>query len=224
MEVFSLPETVSGLFFDIDGTLYNHREYEEHQYAVLYDALALSIGRPVDSLRLEIETWRADQTPKPSLGTAFARWGAEIPLSVTWRSRYITPEDYLHHDPQLRKTLDSLLIGPADGPARVMVAVTNNPSDVGWRTLRCLGVEDCFSAVVGLDSAGGSKPDSRHFDIALELAGVEPAEGLSVGDRYEIDIVPALKRGMGGVLVGSMEDVYTLSDLLSGMRAACDGP
>jgi FMN phosphatase YigB (HAD superfamily) len=214
MEVFSLPERIRGLFFDIDNTLYTHEAYAAHQYDVLYQALSRHLGARVSDLRGEIEAWRSSQAAarggKPSLGTAFAHWEADIETSVLWRSRYIRPEQYLTEDRRLQETLRRFA-GPED---LAMVAVTNNPSDIGWRTLECLGIRGFFAGVVGLDHTLASKPDSDHFDRALAIAGLPPERCVSIGDRFGIDIAPALERGMGGILVDGVREVYELPGLI----------
>jgi phosphoglycolate phosphatase/putative hydrolase of the HAD superfamily len=37
-----------------------------------------------------------------------------------------------------------------------------------------------------------------------------------VGDRYDVDIAPALELGMGGILVEGVEEVYSLKGFLNG--------
>ena len=46
--------------------------------------------------------------------------------------------------------------------------------------------------------------------LAAASLGLAAPEIISVGDRYEVDIEPALVLGMGGILVDGVEDVYRL--------------
>lgn len=242
MKIFSIPQTIDVICFDIDSTLYTHPGYAAHQYDVLYDALSRHLRQNDDGLREQlreqIEAWRIEQAGgtegnKPSLGTAFTHFGADISLSIRWRSEYIRPEDYLQPDARLNETLSSLssicgrrsienhLWQPGDpesgsreslGGAVVFAAVTNNPVDIARRTLHALGVERHFSRIVGLDTAGRSKPESPHYDLALGSS--DPCNALAVGDRYHVDIQPALERKMGAVLVDGVEDVYELPRII----------
>lgn len=214
MKVYAVPRRIDGFFFDIDNTLYSDSGYNDHQYQVLYDALADKLGVEHAALRREVETWRNEQQKlnggrRPSLGNSFVRWGTNISQSISWRSQYIKPEAYLSRDPRLIQSLERLR-----GDHRRLVAVTNNPSDIGWRTLTCLGVANLFTSVVGLDDAGASKPDSPHFVLALQRIGREPQGVLAVGDRYSVDVEPAMKLGCGGVVVDGVEDVYALPELI----------
>lgn len=50
---------------------------------------------------------------------------------------------------------------------------------------------------------GWLKPDPRAFEMALDAIGVEPHEAVYVGDRLKVDVEPARKVGMWGVLINS---------------------
>jgi phosphoglycolate phosphatase/putative hydrolase of the HAD superfamily len=95
----------------------------------------------------------------------------------------------------------------------MLAVVTNNPVLIARKTLAVLGVEDCFSAVVGLDTCLVSKPHEAPFLKATALCGASPETCVAVGDRYDIDIALPLKLGMGGVLADGVEDVYRLRHL-----------
>jgi FMN phosphatase YigB (HAD superfamily) len=97
----------------------------------------------------------------------------------------------------------------------VLVALTNNPSDIALRTLRCLGVAEHFTDIVGIDDTFASKPDLAPFRMALQLARHPANQVAVVGDRYDADIAPALELGMAGVLVDGVKDVYLLPEFLS---------
>jgi phosphoglycolate phosphatase/putative hydrolase of the HAD superfamily len=75
-------------------------------------------------------------------------------------------------------------------------------------------VEDCFTAITGLDTCMVSKPHRLPFRRAAESLGLAPEHCISIGDRYEIDIALPLDMGMGGILVEGVEDVYALPELL----------
>ena len=86
---------------------------------------------------------------------------------------------------------------------------------IGRKTLETLGVESLFTEILGLDSTMKSKPDPENFLLAAKRMGCAPDRMISVGDRYAVDIEPALSLGMGGILVEGVGDVYTLPELLA---------
>ena len=57
--------------------------------------------------------------------------------------------------------------------------------------LETAGLRRFLDFVVDSGKVGVEKPDPRIFQIALEHAGVAPAEAVHVGDVYEVDVVGA---------------------------------
>jgi len=69
------------------------------------------------------------------------------------------------------------------------------------RLLEELGVRSRFDVRVISGVEGVEKPDPRIFRLAMERAGVEPADSVYVGDNPELDVAPALALGMFPVLI-----------------------
>ena len=111
-------------------------------------------------------------------------------------------------DEELQKTLAAL------SERYKLLCVTNNPILPAQKTLAALGVEKWIEVLVGLDSCNLSKPAKEPFLLAASKAGVPPQNIISVGDRYDLDIAPALELGMGGVLVRGVADVCKLIELM----------
>jgi len=217
MQFHSLPGRIEGLAFDIDKTLYDNDYYARNQIDLLIERLAQERSETVAETRRAILRWQeeyaqANDGARQSLGNTFAALGIPIQTSVAWREELIHPEHYLQPDEYLHRAIEEL-----SGEYRV-IAVTNNPVRVGRAALEALGVGGLFPHVVGLDSTLRSKPDPAAFRYAAEALGLSPESVVSVGDRYEVDIVPALSLGMGGVLVDGVHDVYSLPRALASER------
>ena len=215
METYTLPPVIRGLIFDMDLTLYRNEAYYASQMSNQVTLLAGDLGWSVADLESRLEAWTSGYIlthggRKPSFGnTLLGALGYPIEKSVELRRRAIRPEDYLAPDPELAKTLETL-----EGRYR-LVLVTNNPADVAVRTLEVLGVRQYFPRIIGLDEAGHSKPHPAAFDLAYRFLGLPPEQVVSVGDRYPVDLEFPVSRGSGGILVGSMADVYVLPLVLS---------
>jgi phosphoglycolate phosphatase/putative hydrolase of the HAD superfamily len=95
-----------------------------------------------------------------------------------------------------------------------LALVSNNPRSVVEASLACLDVGSAFELAIGLDDSLRSKPDPASFILALSRLGLGAESCLSIGDRYDVDIAPALGLGMGAILVDGVEDVYRLPDCL----------
>jgi FMN phosphatase YigB (HAD superfamily) len=219
MKTFALPAVVRGLMFDMDLTLYRNEEYYHSQIENQVVLLAADRGQSESELWATLRSWeeayrRDHDGRKPSFGnTLLGALGYPIEQSVALRRRAIRPEDYLAPDPRLGETLATL------SQRYALVLVTNNPSDVAHRTLEVLGVRKWFPRVIGLDEAGHSKPHPAAFDLAYQTLGLPAAQVVSIGDRVPVDLEVPLSRGSGGVLIESMEDVYSLPRVLAGGKS-----
>lgn len=219
MNICRLPQRVLGVLFDMDMTLYTHPDYAQFQIDALIRRLADLRGVSFEEMGERIAACRRDWAASHngaavSLGNVFTAFGISTEESVRWREELCEPARYLREDPKLRERLVSLRAFAG------LAVVTNNPVLVARKTLTALGVIDCFSAVVGLDTCGVSKPHPAPFLKAAELLGAHPASCVSIGDRYDIDIALPLELGMGGIVVDGVEDVYEAALLLAAPATA----
>jgi len=216
MKLYHIPHQISGLIFDMDGTLYTHHEYAEHQNIVLIQRLAELRGQSYEAMRIQIDEYRrawaeAQGGETSSLGNTMTAFGISIEESIRWRSELIHPEHFLAPDPELRQTLIDLRRRAG------LAVVTNNPTDIARRTLSTLGVLDLFSSIVGLDTFKASKPHDQSFLKAASDLGTPPEACVAIGDRYDIDIALPLELGMGGILVDGVEDVHQILTILQNL-------
>lgn len=205
-----MPEIVHGFIFDMDNTLYTNHDYSIHQEQVLVNRLAQEMGIGQTDCQSRVDQWRNNQAAanggrRPSLGTSFCHFGIPIATSIEWRRQLITPELYLKPDPALAYCLEQ-------GFGRIRLAVvTNNPVETACRTFKALGINPAvFVAIIGLDTTGVSKPDPAAFQLASQYLDCPPEKTVSLGDRFEIDLEPALQLGMGAILVEHSNEILDL--------------
>ena len=210
---YSVPKDLRAIIFDIDSTLYTNAAYAFEQVECQVRRFASLRGITNEVARKMVSDYRkkyARETggKKVSLSNTLLQFGITIEQSVQWRRELIEPADFLGRDEKLRETLLAL------GARFKLLCVTNNPILPARKTLQALGVDDLIEVLVGLDSCNLSKPAKEPFELAAREAGVASANIVSVGDRYDLDIAPALELGMGGVLVRGVSDVCKLPELL----------
>jgi phosphoglycolate phosphatase/putative hydrolase of the HAD superfamily len=213
MKIYKLPETVLALVFDLDLTLYISPEYGKAQNDSLVARLGEVMGRSFEEMDREVNDYRSRFTAsqggkKPSLTSILLNYGISIADNIRWREETCEPARFLGEDKKLKKTLSELSARYALG------VVTNNPVLVARRTLAVLGVEDCFGALVGLDTCMTAKPGRLPFVRITEFLGRKVETCVSIGDRYDIDLALPMELGMGGILVDGVEDVYGLPEIL----------
>ncbi len=213
MKICRLPEKIKTIIFDIDSTLYTNETYVSHQSEVQLRRFANVRGISEKKARTMFDDYRSEWSKthggqKISESNTLAALGIPIETTVVWRNELIEPADFLSRDERLLDVLQMLKKSCA------LVCVTNNPIGVGRKTLSVLGVEDCIAYVIGLDTFKKSKPAREPFEEAARRTEAAIEECLSVGDRYDIDIVLPLEMGMGGILVDGVSDVYELEKVL----------
>lgn len=213
MRLIRIPPRADTLIFDIDGTLYSNRAYAAHQESSQVRRLAMARGLTEDRAAGMLAEARAGRKrmglPATSMGNLFLGFGIDMASIVRWREEEIRPRDWLVPDAALRDALGKL------GRDYRLLALTNNPRKVGLESLEALGVSGLFSGLMGLDDTGESKPSSRPFAVLCERMEADPSVCISVGDRLDVDIEPALALGMGGILVDGVRDLYALPGILA---------
>lgn len=214
MKIYKIPPQLKAIIFDIDSTLYSHKEYALQQNQIQIHHYGQLEGISDQEALQRIEATRKNWAEKHngeilSLGNTFVQLGYPIEESIRWREALLEPADFLVKNHKLVATLEVL------SKNYRLACLTNNPVLVGRKTLVALGVEDFFPLVIGLDTCKVSKPHSAPFLLAVEKLGCKTEHCLSVGDRFNIDIELPLELGMGGILVAGVEDVYQLPQLLT---------
>lgn len=102
---------------------------------------------------------------------------------------------------QMRPDMPALLRRLVDRGLKLGI-VANQPAQMAERFER-EGIASLF-AYLGLTGLTGlRKPDPRAFTVACESLGVTAAETIMVGDRIDVDIVPAKALGMATVQLRS---------------------
>ncbi len=214
MRILAIGAEPAALIFDLDSTLYTDPEYAAFQEDVLVARLGRELGLTLEAAAARIEALRTERSNaglgKTSLGRLFAELGIDIATSVRWREECIEPAEWLHRDAKLDRALGLL------SERYALALATNNPRLVGEKSLKALGVRSRFAVLVGLDDTLRSKPAREPFQETARRLGVEASRCVSIGDRFDVDLAPALDLGMGAILVDGVEDVYSLPAAFAG--------
>jgi FMN phosphatase YigB (HAD superfamily) len=213
MKVVAIGDEPSALIFDLDNTLYTNPAYAASQEEALVERLARELSLAPEAAAARIAALRAERAAAglgaTSLGKLFAALGIEIATSVRWREECIEPGKWLKRDSRLDRALGLLAKDYA------LALMTNNPRLVGEKSLEALGVRAHFSVLVGLDDTLSGKPSHEPFMETARRLGLEASRCVSIGDRFDVDLAPAMELGMGAILVAGVEDVYRLPAALA---------
>ena len=198
---------ISGLIFDLDGTLYRQGPVRR---AMLWRLLQAGARRPVSTWRdwRLIHYYRKAQEhlrncPEPlasrqlrlacdwsgqdpeQAAKVITHWMEDAPLEEV--ARYVRPgiADFL----EVARSRGMRLGLVSDYPAT--------------RKLQAMGLGDYFSVVLTAQDArvGLFKPSPNGLKAALEDLGVEPGSAVYIGDRPSVDGETAHRAGVAGVIL-----------------------
>ena len=207
------PRRIRAVLFDLDDTLFAHRE---------------SVEAGIHAYRATLGGDIAAATPSAE----FARWNAleeehyhrYLAGEVDWHEQrrarargFVAPYGLELDDEAAEAWFESYLVHyreswtlhPDVEPCFAAIA----PRELGLITNGELSFQSTKIVGTGLDAlipldrvvasgeVGVAKPDARIFEIAAELLGVAPAEACYVGDRLRTDAIGAAEAGLLGVWI-----------------------
>lgn len=183
------------LAWDLDGTLYPstpplNRAIDE----AIVSALAAARATSLQDARHYYETTKATLKSSTKVLNSVGIDGQKFFIDL-WNTlpleRYIAPNN----------ELAALFTQPL--PLQHYLHTNSNTPTIVARKLACLGIAvNSFTQIMTFPIQGIQKPDAAAFDLLIERAGCQPQEILYLGDRAEVDLVPAHSRGLYTALIG----------------------
>jgi putative hydrolase of the HAD superfamily len=204
--------------FDLDDTLFAHREAVERGLAAHRRALGGEIAAADDEAEntrwyeLEEEHYHRYLTGELDfLGQRRARarsfvspYGLVLETDTeadAWFDSYLVhyENNWTLHDDTL-PCLDALTAESVSGPPPLRIGlVTNGDIDFQTAKLRGTGLLPRIEHIIASGSVGISKPDAAIFAHACAVFDCEPGEAAYIGDRLTTDALGASAAGLLGV-------------------------
>jgi putative hydrolase of the HAD superfamily len=194
------------IFFDIDGTLVDHRSASASASLALYDQFPGAIG---------FERSRFPAIWEGILEKHFLRFcRGEISLVEQRRARMrevFAAPDMSRDEADARyrvfvREYEALVqaYGDAAGCLRALAAkplgiISNGARDQQIGKLGRAGFLECFSVMVYAEDIGLGKPAAAIFLEACRKAGRRPEACVYIGDNVETDVLPSRALGMRGI-------------------------
>ena len=151
------------------------------------------------------------------------RDGATVAALDAWRRGYNPPRGlWTALEPEAAEAL-ALARG-----AGLRTAVISNSNGTVADILAGLGLARHLDFIIDSSEVGVEKPDPRIFRIALDRAGLRPAEAAYVGDLYSVDVLGARAAGLHPILMDPgrcwpPRDCPTAATALDAVRQLLDG-
>ncbi len=202
---------LKAIIFDLDGTLYKSPEvYQQfaeaayHTYAKIKNTTKEKAKEILEKKREELRKIRGFPVPYT---LALIEFGISI---EKWHEENIAFFDagaFLKPDTELKQVLQKLK------QKYIIAVLTNNNKIQTDRILGALDIKDLFDYIFTYESFKLIKPNPEIFRNVVNKLGLKPDECLMVGDRYDVDLVPAKEIGMKIYEVKGPEQIPDLLEI-----------
>jgi len=206
---FSHP--LSHVIFDLDQTLFWSERFQKansHQSVTcVADYLSVSFETAELLLNKRYAKLEQDIGYPPALSTTLISIG--IPLSI-WDSyqQLINIDNIIYPDNSVIRVLEKM------SSAYSLLLYTNMCRNLSDKIIARLQIFNFFQVILTPQDTNSTKPNIGVIR-SLEKEGVLSLRTtLSVGDRYEIDIVPICDMGGWGYIVSTSKDLFNLPKFL----------
>jgi HAD superfamily hydrolase (TIGR01549 family) len=181
------------ILFDLDGTLYDSKEYSEYFDSEITQIVAnlLHLERN-DASRL----LQARRKELVTLTRAVESMGIDRQEFHRVVAARLEPARYLSHNEEARNAIRQLR---TDG-AKIGL-VSNSGRGMVVKILGALGLEPALFDVIVTGTDVEPKPSHQPFEYALDKLRCDRAETVYIGDRDEAEIRPAHEIGLRTILI-----------------------
>lgn len=198
---------IRAILFDVGGPLEDTAQLDDRADGLIVDLFRRESVhlQPADYLVAETETL-ASRAPDFWRGVIWRLAGRAPALAHTVWTRFAQARGADSKGVARSGMVELIASLHAGGIG--LVALDDAPRDLGAR-IDALGYGALFDAAISAAALDTAKPDPRLLRAAAEACGAEPGECLVVGDRIDMDVVPARRLGMATIWlrVGRWRDV-----------------
>ena len=224
-------KNVRMIFFDIDGTLLDHKGAEAEGIKAFYESNVFDKLCNFESFK---QAWvkYSDKNFNKFLNKEcnFEEQRAmriidvynEFNKKIEYKEALGKFGDYLIAYERAWKAYDDVINCLKSLKGYKIGIISNGDYNQQIEKLKRMNIYTCFCDVVAAGEVGYAKPDSKIFEIACERNNIGINEACYVGDNIKTDIVPAEAIGMKAVLIdrnksnsveGTINRIYSLNDL-----------
>ena len=190
---------IKEVWFDLNGTLtLQTPEFLEAQDTLCYEAYSEATHQPITN-ELKAE-YKAAYKEHGSKSAVFKALG--MPQEF-WQNYFNTLDEseYYKPDERIYKTVDAIR------KLRPIGLLSNSTPDRIDRTLKTVNIDPSwFTHILSNYDISEPKPNLEGFQLMIERSGANPDELIFVGDREDVDILPAKKLGIKTVMVWGRSD------------------
>lgn len=185
---------IKAFIFDLDGTLYETKAMDEANKLALTKSVASHFGiADVEaSQRLLDQAFRrSNSSERGSLLGAAQDLGVSLASITNNQSRYVQPERLIRKDDEVSIAIIEL------SKSYKIALLTNTRTSIAVRAVEAIGIpSEIFDEVRGGDKLSSPKPSKLDILDMCRKMKINPSETISVGDRWSVDLEPAVEAGL----------------------------
>jgi len=213
MKRFLYSNSFRLIIFDLDGTFYSRDRYIATYYKFAVQAICKLLSLSEGEVKEYLSQERITPDPTTSTGSVsslVAKLGISKEIWNNYRNEHFDVSELILKNEQLTEVIAKL------EQTCKLVLFTNNTDLMTNKILVRLGLMiDSFEYVITSDSSMGMKPYGHEvFYYLRDQTHIKFTEMLSIGDRYEVDIVPLIELGGSGVLITSPEELRDIIPII----------
>lgn len=182
------------LVWDLDGTLYKSipqmvQVIEKACINILFEHKQITPEAAFELFYKTREIYKGNTKSLAALGC-----GPRIEI-IKKIEKLVDKASFLNKDPKLQQLFQEL-----SSFRHILLSDTSHQVIV--KELEALGLShNLFELIIGVDDAKMTKPDIAYFKKVLDETDLSAQKHLMIGDRIEIDLLPARQLGMRTCLV-----------------------
>lgn len=224
-------DSLKMIFFDIDGTLLDHKGAEKEGINKFYFANRFNEICDFDKFK-EVWVKYSDKNFEKFLNKeyTFEQQRAmriidvynEFNKQIAYDEALIKFKDYLETYESSWKAYEDVIPCLNMLSGYKLGVISNGDYKQQMGKLRKMNIVEYFSDIVAAGDVGYAKPDSKIFEIACQRNDVNMENAIYVGDNIKTDIIPVEEIGMKGILIErdkernveeSINRIFALTDM-----------
>lgn len=198
------------IFFDIDGTLLDHKGAEAEGVKKFYNMYDFEKQVDFEGFKNVWVTFsdknfdkflRKECTFEEQRANRIIEVFNEVGMSISYEDALKKFDDYLKAYEESWKAYDDVIPGLEELKDEKLGIISNGDHEQQLLKLSKIGIDKYFSDVITAGLVGVAKPESKIFEIACERNNVKASNSYYIGDVIKTDIIPCEKIGMKGILI-----------------------
>lgn len=202
------------IFFDIDGTLLDHKGAELEGIKKFYEKYKFDNITDFESFRkvwIDFSNKNFNRYLKKEVSFEEQRANRiidvfnEFGISIDYEDALNKFNDYLNVYEESWKAYDDVIPCLEALKGQKLGIISNGDHQQQITKLEKIGVTKYFEDVVTAGGVGVAKPNVKIFEIACERNNVKVEESYYIGDDIKSDIIPCNEIGMKAILINRSE-------------------